>query len=145
MTNRIVIILLSSLLLCACDHATIYTHYQAVPINGWHQDSVLTFDFMVPDTTADYQVLINIRHTETYPYQNMWLFTNQDTIEFYLADDRGAWLGNGGNGYIEMPVLYEEAYHYSDTLQHISIRHGMRDSLLRGISDVGITVKKITK
>ena len=55
-------------------------------------DSLAQFDYLIEDTMADYQMLIYVRHTEQYPYQNMWLFVDdagrQDTIEFYLADDR---------------------------------------------------------
>lgn len=110
---------------------------------GWHQDSVLDFRFDVEDTLSTYQILINVRHTENYSYQNMWLFADNDTIEFYLADDRGRWLGNGHNGYIEMPVLYEQAYRFAHSGEHtIRIRHAMRDSLLEGISDMGVKVVK---
>lgn len=112
-------------------------------MTGWHQDSVLEFRFDVEDTLSTYQILINIRHTENYSYQNMWLFADSDTIEFYLADDRGRWLGNGHNGYIEMPVLYEAAYLFERSgEQTMRIQHGMRDSLLSGISDVGVKVVK---
>lgn len=74
-------------------------------------DSVVRFDYTIEDAQPDYQLLVYVRHTERYPYQNMWLFVEdslrQDTIEFYLADDRGQWLGNKHHGFIEMPVLLE--------------------------------------
>jgi gliding motility-associated lipoprotein GldH len=75
----------------------------------------------------------------------MWLFMDnaglRDTIEFYLADDRGRWLGDKNHGFIEMPVLYEDHLQFPDTgVYHMEIRHGMRDSLLRGVTDVGIEV-----
>ena len=88
MVNRIAILISSILLFAACSRGTIYSHYEAVPMTGWHQDSVLEFRFDVEDTLSTYQILINIRHTENYSYQNMWLFADSDTIEFYLADDR---------------------------------------------------------
>jgi gliding motility-associated lipoprotein GldH len=111
----------------------------------WHMDSVVRFDYTIEDAQPDYQLLVYVRHTERYPYQNMWLFVEdslrKDTIEFYLADDRGQWLGNKHHGFIEMPVLLESNYHYPDTGHYsLSIRHGMRDSLLRGITDVGIEI-----
>lgn len=69
--------------------------------------------------------------------------TAQDTIEFYLANDRGVWLGNGKNGLTEMPVLYEEAYRFAHSgEQVITIQHGMREEPLRGVSDVGVIVTK---
>ena len=106
-----------------------------------------SFDYTIADTTVDYRMLIYVRHTECYPYQNMWLFVNNahrtDTIEFYLADDRGQWLGDKHHGFYEMPVLFEENIHFADTgTYHMEITHGMRDSLLRGVTDVGLEILK---
>ena len=75
----------------------------------------------------------------------MWLFVGEgqyrDTIEFYLADDRGQWLGDKNHGFIEMPVLLEEEKHFSDTGTYtLTIQQGMRDSLLRGITDIGVEI-----
>ena len=107
------------------------------------------FDFTVMDKEAGYDILLYIRHTERYPYQNMWLFVRgnplhySDTIEFYLADDRGRWLGDKHHGFIEMPVLLESDYHFPDTGKYyFAVQHGMRDSLLRGVTDVGIEIKR---
>lgn len=169
------IIVLSSLFtaLTACDRNTVYSEFHSVPLREWYVDSVLTYRFDIADTLSTYQVLIYVRHTQQYPYQNMWLFvdwdkkeqglymqsdstdsvldsvcaniqtTEQDTIEFYLANDRGEWLGNGKNGLTEMPVLYEENYRFSHSgEQVVRIAHGMREEPLRGISDVGIVVKR---
>ncbi len=144
-----------------------------MPLREWYADSVLTYRFDIADTLSTYEVLIYVRHTQQYPYQNMWLFVNwaeengaaavekdsaalsmdsvcisqptvkQDTIEFYLADDRGQWLGNGKNGLTEMPVLYEEKHRFLHSgEQVVRIQHGMREEPLRGVSDVGVVVKR---
>ena len=110
-------------------------------------DSVAHFDYTITDAQSAYRMLIYVRHTEKYPYQNMWLFVNDefqgDTIEFYLADERGRWLGDKQHGFIEMPVLFEENKHFTDTgTYHMTIQHGMRDSVLHGITDVGIEILK---
>lgn len=102
---------------------------------------------LAPDTNISYDILLCVRHTEAYPYQNMWLFTEwnrqKDTIEFYLADDRGRWLGNYSGKLIEMPVLYEQQFIFPDTgYYQFTIQHGMRQQQLRGISDVGIIIRK---
>ena len=107
----------------------------------------MEFPFKVVHTEPAYSMIIYVRHTERYPYQNMWLFVDngprRDTIEFYLADDRGQWLGDHHNGFIEMPVLLEENYHFPDTGNcTVLIQHAMRDSLLRGITDIGLEIQR---
>lgn len=140
-------------LLSACTTDIIYSNFRPIVYDDstithtgqWHKDSIISFDYQIADTSADYSVLIYVRHTERYPYQNMWLFvsngTHSDTIEFYLADDRGQWLGADKNGFIEMPILFDASRHYPDTgFYQLSIQHGMRDTLLRGVMDVGLEI-----
>lgn len=132
----------------ACNSDIVYSHFSPISSSKWHIDSVAHFDFTVEDATPDYRVLVYVRHTERYPYQNMWLFVDdglyRDTLEFYLADDRGQWLGDRKHGFIEMPVLLEENKHFADTgVYHYSIQHAMRDTLLRGVTDVGLEIRRV--
>ncbi len=132
-------------LLTSCNRDTVYCAMTPIADKEWHVDSVAHFDYAIEDTAADYRVLIHVRHTERYPYQNMWLFLSDgqqgDTIEFYLADDRGQWLGDKHHGFVEMPVLIEQNRRFSQPGEyHLEIRHAMRDSILRGVSDIGLEI-----
>lgn len=154
MTNRakIPVLLASSLLLAACTRGVVFSDFKDVSPLGWDKDSAVTFTFRVTDTVQPYNVLLHLRHQDNYPYQNMWLFltsadpqgtVTSDTIEFYLADDRGRWLGNGRNGHVSMPVLYEQNYQFADTGAYsLSVRHGMRKERLRGVCQVGMEIQK---
>lgn len=134
--------------LTSCHSDTVFSEFQAIPTKEWSVDVKPQFDYTIMDAEASYNIVLYVRHTERYPYQNMWLFVNNnhriDTIEFYLADDRGQWLGDRHYGFIEMPVLLEENYHFPDTgTYRMTVQHGMRDSLLRGVSDIGVEVTKL--
>jgi len=129
----------------ACSSDVAYSRFVPISSEKWHIDSMARFEYTITDAEPDYRMLVYVRHTERYPYQNMWLFIGDsvrtDTIEFYLADDRGQWLGDRHHGWIEMPVLIEENLHFPDTgLYHMTIQHGMRDTLLRGVADVGLEI-----
>lgn len=127
----------------SCQNKTIYSQVQALPLQGWAADSVLNYEVEITDTTATYDVLLFIRHTQQYAYQNMWLFVNNDTLEFYLADQRGQWLGNGWGRLREMPILYQHAKRFDHAgIYSYQIRQGMREACLQGINDVGLTVEK---
>lgn len=147
---KIIALLLSSTLLLGCTRHTVFSDYHTLPLEGWHQDSVQVFEWDIQDTAAVYDIVIHVRHTERYNYQNMWLFVDEkmtdmpsDTIEFYLADNRGYWLGNNHGGNIDMPVLYEQAFSFDSIgTYHIYIQQGMRDSVLRGVSHVGLEISK---
>ena len=131
----------------SCRNDIVYSRFSSILSEKWHMDSVAQFDYTITDAQPHYRMLVYVRHTERYPYQNMWLFVgdslHRDTIEFYLADDRGQWLGDKHHGFIEMPVLIEENKQFPDTGRYtMIIGHAMRDTLLRGITDVGFEISK---
>ncbi len=127
----------------SCSDRVVYSEALTLPRTGWHADSVLTYSFDIQDTAAYYDVLLYVRHTQQYPYQNMWLFVGSDTIEFYLADQRGRWLGNGWGELREMPVIYQHNIRFPRSGEYVyTIQQAMRDTVLTGVSDVGITIRK---
>jgi gliding motility-associated lipoprotein GldH len=114
---------------------------------------VVRFQVDVTNTADRFNLLVNVRHASNYPYQNFWLFisettpegkTTQDTIECYLADNRGKWLGSGLSSIYTMPVLFQQNSVFKKAGKYtFAIRHGMRDDLLNGISDIGLEVEQI--
>ena len=150
-TARKILLVLVSALLAACTTRPIYSVYTQIDEKGWHQDSLCTFHFDIADTQATYDLVLYFRHTERFRYQNLWLFVGsdvnpenkKDTIEIYLADDRGRWLGNNHNGFVEMPVLYEQTLSFDSIGSFsLSVQQGMRDSILKEILAVGLEINK---
>ena len=141
------LLVIGCLAFTSCQKDIVFSQFVSIPSGEWGNEELAKFDYTISDKDADYRMLIYVRHTERYPYQNMWLFVDngarRDTIEFYLADDRGQWLGDRHHGFIEMPVLFEQNYHFPDTGKyHMAIQHGMRDSVLRGVMDIGVEIVK---
>lgn len=144
-----------SLFLVSCTSNDVYFQYRTVAPGGWSKDSLYAYDVSITDAAANYNVYVNIRNRGEYPNQNLWLFIRKimpdsvisnDTINFYLADQRGKWLGSGVGSVFEMPVLYQQNIRFPKVgTYRYEIFHGMRDSMLQGINDVGLRVEKIVK
>ena len=138
--------------LVSCVNNEVFFKYQPVNVNGWSKDSVFTFDVTIDAPNANYNFYVNTRNRGEYPYQNLWLFISEmgqdstitkDSINFYLADDFGKWLGSGVGPIYNMPVLYRKSFRYSKPGRYrYQIQHGMRDSMLLGINDIGIKIEK---
>lgn len=144
------LVVIVGLALTSCRNDIVYSQFHSIPSENWHMDSIVRFDFPIPDTTVDYTVTIYLRHTERYPYQNIWLFAgdslHRDTINSFLADDRGRWYGNHQHGLIETPVFIGENRHFSRIdSNYIEIQHAMRDTILHGILDIGVEIVKSEK
>lgn len=141
------------LLLCpACKNNIVYSSVKTMPVYGWKTTNPAEFTFAVPDTTANYNVLLYVRHRKNYPYQNLWLFIEKklpdstivyDTVECYLSDQRGRWLGNGMGSILEIPVLYEQNIRFPRNGNYTyRIYQGMREDTLIGINDIGISIER---
>ncbi len=150
--NKSLIILLISIVLASCTQSAIFSEYKNVDVKGWNKDSSCVFDVNIENATILYDVFVNVRNVGEYPHQNLWLFIQKmapdstitnDTINFFLADNRGKWLGSGIGSVYEMPVLYQQKLRFSSTGKYrYEIFQGMRDSLLVGIKDIGLRIEK---
>jgi gliding motility-associated lipoprotein GldH len=69
------------------------------------------------------------------------LVLRRDTIEVMLANERGEWLGGGVSKYT-LPLLYLEGELLKKGGYDILVQQGMREDILRGITDVGLKVIK---
>ncbi|MCL2596645.1 MAG: gliding motility lipoprotein GldH [Paludibacter sp.] len=151
-----IIILLSTFCFVACTNNDIFFKYQKIPSEGWNKNNVLAFDFTIQQSSVPYNIYVNIRNTSEYPYQNFWLFIKKsvaasdsiyvvvqtDTVECYLADDRGKWLGRGAGAIYEMPLLIEKNIQLEQKKYRYELIQGMRNDILQGISDIGLRVEK---
>ncbi len=142
--------LLVAVLLVGCNSNVVYDNSVRVANPTWHCDSVACFEVEVTDTTTDYESAILIRNSGDYMYQNLWLFVSEiapdstvvcDTIEYYLADNYGRWLGSGIGSLYTSLYYYKEDLHYSqEGVYRYEIRQGMREDELRGVTNIGMQV-----
>lgn len=134
----------------SCTSRRVYSGVENVPSQGWEADSVLSFDIHVEESQLRTECIVFVRHTTDYNYQNFWLFldlispegiVSSDTVECYLADQRGRWLGNGWGALREMPILWKETLPLEQGLYTLKVRQGMRTEKLKGISSIGVEIK----
>ncbi|MCL6102686.1 MAG: gliding motility lipoprotein GldH, partial [Bacteroidetes bacterium] len=138
-------------LLLSCNRNSVFSDYRTLKGSEWHQDSILTFDMTVPDSTKIYNLFLDVRNEGRYPYSNLWLFVKiippkgkvvNDTIELTLANPEGKWLGYGLGDLYDMKYPYKQTTFFPNAgYYRFEVRQGMRteDGVLKGIHDFGIT------
>src|SRR3978361_2015938 len=57
----------------SCQQADLYERIQNVPKAEWKSDFKPSFSFVINDTASLYNLFVTIRHTNTYPFNNLWL------------------------------------------------------------------------
>ena len=152
MNRLIVFILLSFILLSSCKE-TIYEDIKDIKENKLVYNDTLNFDINITTPNKPYNVYIDIENTNNYKYSNLFLFvyitspdknTIIDTIDVFMADYKGKWVGKPkgdnyfGNYLFKQAVVFPKAGIYKT-----SIVQGMRDDTLKGISKIGISVKEL--
>ena len=140
------------LLFWSCDNNVVYEKNIAIPGQTWKADFQPAFEFQIEDTTAFYNFYVNIRNNTDYPYRNLYLFvhsflpgnlTATDTIEVYLADREGKWLGKGlgkikeSRFFLKQHLIFPRKGRYT-----IQLEQAMRRENLPGIEDIGIRIEK---
>jgi len=147
------------LLFFSCAKPTIYSKYKSLNKNHWAINKPINFKFDVKDSLKAYNIFINIRNNNQYPYSNIYLvistyFNNTiseiDTLEYKMADASGKWLGTGFGGIKENKLVFKLNYKFPRTgIYKFSIVHANRkngnlngDKLLKGIADVGFSIEK---
>ena len=85
---------------------------------------------------------VGIRHKDSYPYRDLWLTINGDTLHVYLADSIGHWKGNGIGNLRQYVIHTQPNVVASDSISTFQVVHIMQDSILQDITDIGIKISE---
>ena len=149
-----VLIIIISTFLTACTRLDVFEKNMVIPKNQWQYSLQPSFDFIINDTTASYNLYIVLRHTDAYRYNNIWLNVGTQSpgdsiryqkFELQLGSDAKGWEGTGMDDIWELrklitngPVKFNKAGNY-----HFSVAQIMRENPLHHIMNIGIRVEKI--
>jgi len=138
-----------ALFMAGCDDS-LYNKMKEIPEAGWDMNYSAKFDVDVTDTTALWDFYVLIRHNTDYSYSNLYTFVTttmpgdsitRDTIEFILADPEGKWIGDGNGFYRSDEVLISRKFVFPKAgLYSFEFQQAMRDTVLSGITDIGIRI-----
>ena len=135
-----------------CKEVLLAEQLHNVPKAMWQASTTDSFRFTISDTMASYKVGIVLRHTNQYPYRNVWVRVGlkqpgddslrmQDfNLPLATAD---SWLGIGmGDIYEVRPALFEQGVSFPKSGELLfTLQHIMRQDPLPGVMQVGIRVE----
>lgn len=138
------------LVLFACKKSY-YSKVYDIDKDKWHFSDVKQFNVEITDISRRYDVLIHIRNSVNYRYSNIFLFVDvlypdniirTDTVEGFLANNEGKWLGKGRGKYRDNTFIYKKSVLFPQKGTYIfRIEQAMRDDTLKGISSIGLELK----
>lgn len=136
--------------LLSCNRSALIDEFRPVPNQAWNYAFNPEFKVDVKDNKVPYRLKMNVRLTTDYRYANLFVLvhqrnakgeSNSKRVELKMADKDGRWLGKGIGSLYSYQIAYNTNYHFPDTgTYYFKIEQNMRDSPLKGVSDVGICV-----
>jgi gliding motility-associated lipoprotein GldH len=146
------------LLFCSCDNKRVFDEYKEFD-GTWNKDSIVSFEFEQQDTVKLYDMFINIRNNNDYPFSNLYLIvemqqpgtnvTQVDTLEYQMAEADGTLLGEGMTDIKESKLWYKEKQRFPKPGKYkINIQQAVRESgqvpgvqELEGVMEVGFRIE----
>ena len=115
----------------SCQNENKKEVYHSFNNNIWNTDSIISFEFDNIDTTSSHDLYLMVRHTTNFKFQNLFLFTNfenqQDTLELFLSEKSGRWLGKGFGEIKELKIRIKENVNFKENQDQIfSVEQAMR-------------------
>jgi gliding motility-associated lipoprotein GldH len=144
-------------ILISCDKQLVFDEYKSVG-NAWHQDSILTFKLPKLESEKKYNLFVNVRDNNDYPFDNLFLIvsleypnkkTIVDTLEYKMANPDGSLMGDGFTDVKESKLFYKENVPFNLKGEYqVHIQQAVRQTgkiagveNLKGITEIGFRVE----
>ena len=148
-----IILLMAALWFSACTPNNTYEKNLPIEDRVWTWGEPYTFEVDVRDTLSDYNLFINVRHTNLYPKSNLWLKVitekpsgeiENDRVEVALAERSGRWNGicTGDICFLSQLVAARRKLNESGTYK-FTFEQDMRDSVLMEMLAIGMRMEKV--
>jgi gliding motility-associated lipoprotein GldH len=149
------VLAIAMLLFTSCSNNVVYSKYQTFSEQNWYAKDKAVFDVDITDTQTLNTISLMVRHGDTYPYSNMFLYVTSkypdgkvliDTMEIVLANQKGEWVGSGAGDIfdVRIPIKKNVRFPLSGKYQFI-FEQGMRVDPLPMVMDFGFEVEKVGK
>jgi len=134
----------------SCDNSTWYSENYRLENEKWSMYDPAKYACTIEDTVRTYDIEFSLRTSTDYPYRNMYLFivtsfpsgtTVTDTLNAMVTDEKGRWMGKGAGDLRELTIPYKANVYFPEKGEyHFRVIHGMRDTVLKGVYDMGMKV-----
>ncbi len=157
--NKLLLVFFFGTMFVSCMSDIVVSETKSLP-GYWDKEERIEFVIPQLDSLKKYNVFLNVRNTNEYPFNNLFLIvsldfphgkTIVDTLEYKMAYPNGEWMGQGISNVLENKLWYKENVsffengNYNITITHAARNNGEVEgvSQLEGITDVGYSVEEV--
>lgn len=137
----------------SCDDKRVFEEYADFDQKYWLADSVQYFNFEIDRPETSYNLYLNVRNTNTYPYHNLYVkyqlldstgntitenLVNKNLYDAKTGEPNGSGLGDI---YSHQFLLQENISFVNKGSYRLSLQQYMRQDTLKGIVSVGVRLE----
>lgn len=156
--RRILLVGFTLIFTTACMYNQVFEKNHTFAKRQWTSKEVPSYTFNITDTLSNYMVYATLRHTDAYPFSNLWLQVEtvlpgetkaiESKVELTLSQQDGKWLGRGMQDIREhqipltpqgSPVHFSKSGTYTMRLKQL-----MRQDPLPEMMSVGVRLEKVS-
>ena len=149
-----VFIAAAMLIMAGCQRKPVLAHAQFfhLPADGWIQSAPLTFSPEYDDSARTYNLMLAVRHRNSYRYRNLSLVVDviasdsvvtRKTVNLPLADEYGNWRGAGFGALYQDTVGIAGVIDPGDARSVVVWQAMAGCDTLRGLADVGLITQPL--
>ncbi len=156
--NKYWLITLLLLFFASCDDKQFFDRYHTLD-GSWAKNDSIRFNFQQNDTVNSYNLFLNIRNNNEYPFSNLYVIVDfknpknevkRDTLEYEMAYPDGKLMGTGFSDIKENKLWYQENFRFKNPGEYqVTIIQAVREAnkingltALSGITEVGFRIEK---
>ena len=142
---------LSMAVSCRDSASYLYTDFRSIPQSQWRPAQPITFDISCRDSlTQRAQLTVVVRHDNFYPHRDITLWVDvidtafratRHRLNIVLADENGQWRSRGFGSVYEASASLSAPVN-PQAIRRVVMWNGINDSILYGISDVGLSISQ---
>lgn len=142
-------------LVTSCGPNFIYEKDYEIANQAWTYSDTLDFEIDIVDTTAIYNLYLDLEHSTDYAFQNIYLqvytqYPNgkrtKDLLPIDIADKSGKWYGKCNSETCQLRVnLQEGAFFNAAGTYVITLEQYMRKESLSGLNSMALRIEDTGK
>jgi gliding motility-associated lipoprotein GldH len=147
--------LVSFLLLMACNPGRVYEKNVEINKYIWNKEVKTWYEVDIDDTTQHYNIFVNVRHTNFYPFSNLWIMVYttfpdgnrlHQRVELQLAEKDGKWDGECLGDICDISLEMQKNAIFNQKGKYIfEFEQIMRSDQLPAIMAMGLKLEKAKK
>lgn len=143
-------LLIATCLFSACSDDAIFDSAYSFDDRSWGQTELVKFDVDIQDTTEQYSLILTMRNTTNYAYNNFWIYlyvttpdgkTSKTPYEIQVTNPDGSWIGTKSGTIVESKLVFRTSAFKQAGVYSYTLEQGINKKEMPEILDIGLRVE----